>query len=60
MFKWFDHLVLLDRQSPDSIFYYYNVRGKGKKKSKLKTMITGTEHSVALYILPRAFGVIIS
>ena len=22
-------------------------------------MITGTEHSVALYILPRAFGVII-
>ena len=30
-----------------------------KMKALIMTMITGTEHSVAFYILPRAFGVVI-
>jgi len=30
-----------------------------KVKALIMIMITGTEHSVAFYILPRAFGVVI-
>ena len=30
-----------------------------KMKALIMTMITGTEHSVAFYILPRAFGFVI-
>ena len=68
IFKWFDYSVLLGRQRPSLTFHYYMVIGKEenessfifrKMKALIMTMITGTEHSVAFYILPRAFGVVI-
>ena len=68
IFKWFDYYVLLGRQRPSPTFHHYMVIGKEenensfifrKMKALIMTMITGTEPSVAFYILPRAFGVVI-
>ena len=56
------------KQESSPAFHYYMVIGKEenessfifrKMKALIMIMITGTEHSVAFYILPRAFGVVI-
>ena len=68
VFTWFDSPVLLGTQRPNPAFHHYMVIGKEenessfifrKMKALILTMITGTEQSVAFYILPRTFGVVI-
>ena len=68
VFTWFDSRVSLGRQGSSPALHHYMVIGKEenessfifrKMKALIMTMITGTEHSVAFYILPRAFGVVI-